>query len=252
MATIIDIRELDFNNLPSNEIFAVDTNIFIWMYYQDIIQHAEHFNEENNDDDVSYQLRIYPSFIKKLYKSDNKLCTTVINLNEFCSVIERKQFNLYKESTHNWGLKLKSFRNIAEERELYQRRVKQCFRRLHKHYSKIFNIKQTVNCTYAFVNRIPFMKCDIADYTVIEYMKSLGITNFVSDDKDFTTVDGITLYTTYKDSHYQTQSTGARSSSPNSDRSGTRSNGSNTNLGRLNVFSSSRTQSHSQSHSQSH
>lgn len=84
------------------------------------------------------------------------------------------------------------------------------------------------------------MKCDIADYTVIEYMKSLGITNFISDDKDFTTVNGITLYTTYEDRHYQTQSTGDRS------------NGSNTNLGRLNVFSSSRTQSHSQSHSQSH
>ena len=71
MATIVDIRELDFNNLPNNEIFAVDTNNFLWMYYQDIIQHAEHFGEEN-DDDVSYLLRIYPSFIKKLYKSGNK------------------------------------------------------------------------------------------------------------------------------------------------------------------------------------
>ena len=257
MATIVDIRELDFNNLPNNEIFAVDTNIFIWMYYQDIIQHAEHFGEEN-DDDVSYQLCIYPSFIKKLYKSGNKLCTTVINLNEFCSVIERKQFNLYKESTHNWRLKLKSFRDIAEERELYQRRVKQCFRRLHKHYSEIFNIKQTINGTYAFVNRIPFMKCDIADYTVIEYMKSLGITNFISDDKDFTTVDGITLYTTYEDSHYQTQNTDDRSSSTNSSRLDGRNNStssgrtgarsSSTNLNRLNSFSGSRPRSSSQSH----
>ena len=257
MATIVDIRELDFNIIPNNEIFGVYTYIFIWMYYQDIIHHAEQFGEEN-DDDVSYQLRIYPSFIKKLYKSGNKLCTTVINLNEFCSVIERKQFNLYKESTHNWRLKLKSFRDIAEERELYQRRVKQCFRRLHKHYSEIFNIKQTINGTYAFVNRIPFMKCDIADYTVIEYMKSLGITNFISDDKDFTTVDGITLYTTYEDSHYQTQNTDDRSSSTNSSRLDGRNNSTSsgrtgarsgsTNLNRLNSFSGSRPRSSSQSH----
>lgn len=208
MAKVIDIRDLNIDKISKNMVFAVDTNIFIWMYYQDIIQHAEQIDEENvkegNKDNTPYQLLIYPSFIKNLYKNKNRLCTTVINLNEFCNVIERKQFDLYRESTHNWNLKFKSFRKIVPERELYQRRVKQCFRKLRKHYTDIFSIKQTINRTYDFINEIPNMKCDIADFTVIEYLKSIGITNFISDDKDFETVDGITLYTTYKDNYYTT------------------------------------------------
>lgn len=33
MANIIDIRTVDINSIPQNEIFAVDTNVLLWACY---------------------------------------------------------------------------------------------------------------------------------------------------------------------------------------------------------------------------
>lgn len=184
-----------------------------------------------------------------MIENKNRLLTTYLNLAEFCSVVERNEFKIYNSNLSRRNrLNLKEFRDLAYERDIYTSNIKHGLLEIKQYIDDVYEITHDYSVVNSFVQALPETHCDIADYTVIEYMKSLGITNFISDDKDFTTVNGITLYTTYKDSHYQTQSTGARSSSPNSDRSGTRSSGSNTNLGRLNVFSSSRAQSHSQSH----
>ena len=240
MALIKDIRFIEDYNIPVQETIVVDTNILLFHYNR-----ATQVDEMNQ----TYQAYWYPRFLKKLIENKNRLLTTYLNLAEFCSVVERNEFNIYNSNLSRRNrLNLKEFRDLAYERDIYTSNIKHGLLEIKQYIDDVYEITHDYSVVNSFVQALPETHCDIADYTVIEYMKSLGITNFISDDKDFTTVNGITLYTTYKDSHYQTQSTGARSSSPNSDRSGTRSSGSNTNLGRLNVFSSSRAQSHSQSH----
>lgn len=54
------------------------------------------------------------------------------------------------------------------------------------------------------------MTCDTFDYAVIEYLKSIGIINYISDDKDFCTIDGINLYTTYEDPDHENLHSGNR------------------------------------------
>lgn len=240
MALIKDIRFIEDYNIPVQETIVVDTNILLFHYNR-----ATQVDEMNQ----TYQAYWYPRFLKKLIENKNRLLTTYLNLAEFCSVVERNEFKIYNSNLSRRNrLNLKEFRDLAHERDIYTSNIKHGLLEIKQYIDDVYEITHDYSVVNSFVQALPETHCDIADYTVIEYMKSLGITNFISDDKDFTTVNEITLYTTYKDSHYQTQSTGARSSSPNSDRSGTRSSGSNTNLGRLNVFSSSRAQSHSQSH----
>ena len=250
MALIEDIRFIEDYNIPVQETIVVDTNILLF-----------HYNRATQVDAMNqtYQAYWYPRFLKKLIENKNRLLTTYLNLAEFCSVVERNEFKIYNSNLSRRNrLNLKEFRDLGYERNIYTRNVKRGLLEINQYIDDVYEITHDYSVVNSFIQALPETHCDIADYTVIEYMKSLGITNFISDDKDFTTVDGITLYTTYKDSHYQTQTADDRSSSTNSGRSDTRSNStnlgrsdgrrSNTNLNRLNVFSSSRPQSRSQSH----
>ena len=45
-----------------------------------------------------------------------------------------------------------------------------------------------------FVSNINNNSCDIFDYLVVEYLRNRGILNFITDDRDFKTVDGINVY----------------------------------------------------------
>lgn len=239
MTEIKDIRFLTVDEIPCNEYIVVDTNILLFKFYSRLSEVTRNSN--------GYQLIYYPDFIATLLNNGNRLLTTYLNMAEFCSVIEKIERNIYNAPLPpNSRVDLKEFRDLAYERNIYLTNLKRALRLVKKDIFYVYEITHDCSVVNSFVQALPETHCDIADFTVIEYMKSLGITNFISDDKDFTTVDGITLYTTYKDSHYQTQTTDDRSNSTNSGRSDGRR--SNTNLNRLNVFSSSRPQSHSQSH----
>ena len=38
--------------------------------------------------------------------------------------------------------------------------------------------------------------CDIFDFAIIEHLKAIGVKNYISDDKDYSTIDNIILNTT--------------------------------------------------------
>ena len=48
-----------------------------------------------------------------------------------------------------------------------------------------------------FNKNIEQTQCDVFDYLIIEYLKSIGVTNYISDDKDFMSVEDIQLISTY-------------------------------------------------------
>ena len=75
---------------------------------------------------------------------------------------------------------------------------------LHKTYiSRVEVVVIPANYDSIFSQAITIMTCDTFDYAVIEHLKSIGITNYISDDKDFCTIDGINLYTTYEDPDHE-------------------------------------------------
>lgn len=205
MANIIDIRTVDINSIPQNEIFAVDTNILLWACYNNISHNAlkEYVSE--------YQTKFYPNFIKKLIKNGNILYTTNLNVSELCSLIERNEFEIYKYRTRKRFYKKKKYRKIARERRRYKTKLDTTLRVLHETYiSRVEVVVIPANYDSIFSQAIPIMTCDTFDYAVIEYLKSIGIINYISDDKDFCTIDGINLYTTYEDPDHENLHSGNR------------------------------------------
>lgn len=205
MAKIIDIRTVDIDSIFPNEIFAIDTNVLLWSCYNNISHNA--LNEYVSE----YQTEFYPNFIQNLVENGNKLCTTNLNISELCSLIERNEFEIYKYRTRKRFFKKKKYRKIERERRRYKRKLDLTLDELHKTYiSRVEVVVIPANYDSIFSQAIPIMTCDTFDYAVIEYLKSIGVTNYISDDKDFCTIDGINLYTTYEDPNHENLHSGNR------------------------------------------
>ena len=191
MAHIIDIRTIGSDNvIPNNETFAIDTNVLVWTHYSK----ASNPNLRNHP----YQVIEYPDFVAKLISNGNKIVTTVLNLTELCGVVERDEYEIYKAINNSKStFKLKSFRKNPTARLEYKNEIDNMIMEIREIYDdqiKVVEINDDlIDC---FRENISNNRCDVFDYAVIEYLKSIGIYNYVSDDKDFSTIDGINLYTT--------------------------------------------------------
>lgn len=194
-ATLCDIKNLDFALINQDEVFAIDTNVLLWTHYSKASN--PHFRTH------PYQVTEYPNFIAKLLANGNKMVTTVLNISELISVVEKKEYEIYNLVNRNRGnMRFKQYRNLPNERLSYQNEINHILNEIRSSYNdQIEVIEITKENLESFCQEIDQTKCDIFDYIVIEYLKSININNYISDDKDFLNVDGIKLYTTYD---YQT------------------------------------------------
>lgn len=189
-ATVVDIRNIDINSISKNEIFAIDTNVLVWTHYSKAS--SPYLRAK------SYQTIEYPNFVAKLLQNGNQIVTTVLNLTELCGVVEKNQYKIYN-LLNGSQIKFKDYRNIASERNQYKQELDVMLAEIKNSYhDQIEVVSVSEKEIQRFQNDIPNMKCDVFDYTIVNFLKEKGITKIISDDKDFVSVDGIELYTTYE------------------------------------------------------
>ncbi len=189
-AILCDIKSVDTNLINKDEVFAIDTNVLLWTHY------SKASNPKLNKH--PYQVIYYPNFIAKLLSNGNKLVTTVLNISELIAVVEKNEFTFYKIS-NCCNMNIKTYRKILSERLAYQREINNMLIEIKSSYNnQIEVIDITKEKLENFCNDINKNECDVFDFMVIEYLKSIGVINYISDDKDFLSVDGINLFTTYE------------------------------------------------------
>lgn len=190
MANIVNIKEVDITSISEKDIFVIDTNVLIWTHYS----RASHPSLKNHP----YQVYDYPNFIYKLLENGNKLITTELNITELLGVVERNEFQIYK-AANNKNLKKKEFRKIATERAKYKSEIDTMIMEIKTLYDNQIEIIELGEELIAeFQNKICKNICDVFDYAILEHFKKRNITNFISDDKDFSSIDGINLFTSYE------------------------------------------------------
>jgi hypothetical protein len=183
-ATVFDISKraipYSINNL------LIDTHIWIWLYYDRIYSCAESPKQ--------YQ-KIYPEIYKKARLSKGKTFHSIYSLLEIAHIIERSEFEFYcasklgsdkgekKVFRHNSDLRLSVAQNI---RDVWDS-VGDNSDLIEGDMSKDF-IKWVYSCLLTEV-------LDGYDYGIVDSMRKNGITNILTDDIDYVTVDGITVYT---------------------------------------------------------
>ena len=187
MANTVDIRGFDISTLSKDEVFAVDTNALIWTHYSK----ASNPKLKNH----SYQVIDYPNFIAQLLGNGNKILTTTLNITELCGVVERNEWNIYKAVNGKIGLK--DYRKLHAERIAYQREIDTMLKQIKLSYNNQLEVVRVDEAIIEkFKNNICANSCDIFDFAIIEHLKAIGVKNYISDDKDYSTIDNIILYTT--------------------------------------------------------
>jgi predicted nucleic acid-binding protein len=189
MAKVIDIRNVKKEDIPQDEVFAVDTNALIWTHYSKAS--SPHINKH------PYQVIEYPNFISKLMSNGNKIVTTTLNITELCNVTEHNEYRIYKAINKISSLSFKDFRKIQTERMHYKNEIDTMIMEIKAAYDnqiEIINVSDEIIENYK--KELCQNNCDVFDFIAIEHLKKLGIHNYITDDKDFTTVSDINLYTT--------------------------------------------------------
>jgi len=188
MARVCDISSFPIDKIADNMTFAVDTNVLYYM----------HYTKATTYEKVSeYQSLYYPRFINALLDKDVKLVTTIHNVMELLYIIEDTEFDIYKEINGTADLSKKNYREIISERNIIKTELDTAFLQIKNIYG-ILNFEIEVLKIDEFIDCFSMHKCDNYDYLIIEYLKSKGYNNFITDDRDFLSIDGVNVYTANK------------------------------------------------------
>ena len=181
-ADVYDLNNYKNEDLKSEEVFALDTNVLYWMHYTRCVQ-ADH---------LTYQVNKYPNFISDLVEKGIKLVTTIYNITELLYIIENHEYKIYKLTDP--GIKKKEFRDILAERLKVKSELDTVLSQIKELYDiKKFNIE--ILGIDSYITDFGNHNCDDFDYLIIKYLKENGIKNMITDDRDYISVDGITLFT---------------------------------------------------------
>ena len=186
-AKIYDLNKFNIKDIDKNSVIALDTNVLYWMHYTRCSMGKQ----------IPHQTAIYPNIIEELLENDIKLVTTIYNITELLYIIERHEWEIYKINNNNIGIK--DFRELANERINLKNELITVTEQIKLAYEVIEYPIQILGLD-EFVNNLETHGCDNFDYLILKYLKESNITKVLADDRDYITIDGITLYTANKKS----------------------------------------------------
>lgn len=184
-ATVVDLRD-DIPKLADK--FFVDTNVWYWLTYSRSIQ--------GTNIPLRYQMKHYPDYIQQALKAQSKLFKSGLSFPEIAHLIERNERDIFNSTNpNNLTVTSKEFRhNYPNERSNVIQEVQTSWQQ----------IEQFGDTVDVFINDAMLSKADTRfaqdkldgyDILMIESILANGITMVITDDADFGTIRGITVFT---------------------------------------------------------
>ena len=173
-----------YSSINNSRIFFLDTNVLYWYTYPRFSDHSQ----------LKPAWKIYYDFIDALTSAGNPLHTSVYNLTELLNVVEKNEYEIYMQLHPEIPLTKKDFRRMITEREKVSQIIKTTLNNALSICSVIdFNF--TSNTLRNFSNQFIDHRCDVFDYAILNNCIMSKDINIISDDSDFSSMPGITLYT---------------------------------------------------------
>lgn len=184
MENIIVKDITSYTCFDTNKKFFLDTNVLYWYTYP---RFAEN---------LTRQARPYYDFVDALVSSGNPLYTSVYNLTELLNVVEKNEYEIFKnaDDTRKYFTH-KDYRRVAEERDKLMQIMKVTLSNA-KSTCNIINFPFEISSIEKFTNNLVNHRCDVFDYLILENCKKDQFINVISDDGDFFSIDKIQLFTT--------------------------------------------------------
>jgi len=185
-ATVVDLR-LDTPKLSDR--FYVDTNAWFWTAYSKLRLLPPSSDKKERPD--------YPAYLKKVLNMGGQLHWCGLSLSELAHLIEITEFEIYRHlNPASLLTKTKEYRhNLANERASVVSEIKLAWSQIETMATCIPVAEINAASTTAALQNFEQLPLDGYDLFSINAIKAAGITQIISDDGDFCTVPGTTLFT---------------------------------------------------------
>lgn len=183
LSSVVDIRK---DNPKCSDSLFVDTNI--WYFYA-----SSHSSLPD-----TYQKRIYPRYISNMYKVKSNILRCELNLVELSNVLEKELYNIFltENALTSDIVSLKDFRyNYPDERNNFVAELCMSWDSI-KDISKSFDVLIDESVSKSIIKETLNSYLDGYDLVYLDLIrKNNQKPNILTDDRDFATVPGITVFT---------------------------------------------------------
>ncbi len=183
-ATVVDLRG---DTAKATDRIYVDTNAWFWTAYSNV-QFSATPPKQN-------QTQEYPAFLKRVLNMGGQLHWCGLSLSELAHLIERTEYDIYCKATAAM-LNPKEFRhNLPAERTRVVQEIQTAWGAIESMAGCLNAPEINAALTTAALQDFAQLPVDGYDLFAIRALQAAGITQVVSDDGDFCSVPGITLFT---------------------------------------------------------
>jgi hypothetical protein len=177
-AKVVDIRR---DTPKSTDVFLVDTMVWHWLTYSKATPHP-------------YQIRSYPPYVKQARNRGAALLYCGISLSELAHQIEQNELEIFNKAS-TFGVKTKEFRHNYPAQRLQVATEVTTAWGIVKAFAGTLDLVVDEATTDGALARFQTHLLDGYDLLHVEAMAKGGVSQMLTDDGDYCTVPGITVFT---------------------------------------------------------
>ena len=183
-AEVIDLR----SDTPGpRDAFFVDTNVWYWLTY------TRYCLVYKPRQPKTYQVRDYPTYIKKARKAKAKLFTCGLCFSELANLIEKNELDIFRMSKGQ--IEIKEFRHDEPaERKSVVTEIQNAWA-MAKSFAGFTDVLLDEPLTDKACHDIRSCPADPTDLFMVENFSKAGVSQIITDDGDFATIPGIRVFT---------------------------------------------------------
>ncbi|KLU25078.1 hypothetical protein EOS_16730 [Caballeronia mineralivorans PML1(12)] len=182
-ANVVDISSDSPN--PDDQ-FLIDTNVWYWMVYERA--------SLNPNPPQAYQLDHYPAYLSKALEQQAAIFWSSLSLAELAHNIEGTERQIYSD-TAGRPISVKEFRHdYPQNRMRINNLIRDCWHQV-KGFGGCAPTLLDEATTDASMSTFLNAQVDGYDLFIITAMQSSNITNVITDDGDYASVAGLTVFT---------------------------------------------------------
>jgi predicted nucleic acid-binding protein len=184
-ASIIDIRT---DEPQPHDQYLVDSNVLYWLYlkvknYTPVIRPYD------------YQLREYAKYVVRAAKSKATLYHSGLSFAEIAHLVENNQRREFDRTSAKPNAEKDYRHNFSEERSQVVREIQFAWRIVQNLVPQTLETRIDGADVNAALARLGNAELDGYDVYLIESVFKGGMTQVITDDGDFATVSGLTVFT---------------------------------------------------------
>jgi len=182
-AQIVDIRA---DTPKDTDRFLVDTNAWYWLFYPRASQ--------TPSAPQSYQLADYPAYLKKARGNSAALHCYALTFSELAHNIEKAEREIYESQT-GYSIRPKEFRHdYTSQRRKITALITDAWTDVMS-VSNLLDMELGTAFMQSALSLFPSVGLDGYDLFMAESALKTGVTQIITDDGDYATVPGLTIFT---------------------------------------------------------